>query len=63
MRLHNLTTAVTEKIRGGDIKLLRGVLLEELDITKNELIDLPLDKKERASGHASALRLILKVLG
>ena len=63
MRLFNLSTVVKDKIKGGEMKLLREVLLEELDISKDELIDLPLDKKERASGHAAAIRLILKVLG
>lgn len=62
MRLDNLGNEDKQKLKSGDIKLLKTILETEYELVKEDLIYCTIDRYEEIRGKAKTLLSIIKLL-
>ncbi len=62
MRLDNLSRENRDRLGAGDIHLLKGLLVEELDGVRDDLLELPLMYTEELKGRGKVLKTLIKLL-
>lgn len=62
MSLDNLGSKDKERIKSGDIQLIKEIIKKELEDIKEDLIFLPMEKVEELRGKARILVSLIKLL-